>query len=42
MEYFNTAITFHPEEISYEAYIKIAAESHGHDHNDDHDHGHQH
>ena len=52
MEFFKSTLTFHPKEVSYDEYIKIASANHEHnhehshehgsDHDHDHDHGHNH
>lgn len=48
MDFFKSAMTFHPKEVSYDEYIKIASarhpqhHEHTHDHDHDHDHGHEH
>ncbi|MCX6306958.1 MAG: trigger factor [Bacteroidetes bacterium] len=42
MDFFKSALQFHPKEISYDDYIKLAAASHGHDHEHDHEHDHDH
>jgi len=42
MEFFKSNIIFHPKEVSYEDYIKLAAETHQHEHDHTHEHGHEH
>jgi trigger factor len=50
MDFFKSAMTFHPKEVSYDDYIKIASarhpqhheHSHDHDHEHDHEHDHDH
>jgi ABC-type Zn2+ transport system substrate-binding protein/surface adhesin len=50
MDYFKGTVKFHPKEVSYDEYIKIAAASHehqhsheyAHDHEHDHEHEHEH
>jgi trigger factor len=42
MDFFKSSMTFHPKEVSYDDYIKIASERHGHEHHHGHDHDHEH
>ena len=42
MDFFKASMTFHPKEVTYEEYIKIASARHPHNHEHHHEHDHHH